>query len=159
MDSFATVTALLSAFDVVKAAIAARDDHKVAEAEQRLTRVLVDVQSVCLGLQQKVQASIQTEAADKHPTREMEGKILELEQRAIDRSRYALTTLSEGVYALASKEDTDSSEPKHYLCQPCMDNRRKEATLQRTVELLTIFLTCPECGYKYPTGWAILGSL
>lgn len=155
MDAVTAFASLQGAVEFAKTAIVARDHHKVAEAEQRLTRVLVDVQMACLELNQKAQASVDAEYAAKNRVRELEQQVAELAKRAAERERYELTELSEGVHVLAVKEDLKGTEPHHYLCQPCMDNRGKKATLQRGVEGFMIHLACPECGYKYPTGKGI----
>lgn len=143
------------AISFAKAVMEARDYHKVAEVEQRLTRVLVDVQAAYLELYERAAASNDSAYALKGRVRELEEKLGELELRTADRGRYEIAALSEGVYVLSLKHDSAGAEPHHYLCQPCMDNRGKKATLQRIVEGFMIKLACPECGYKYPTGKGI----
>ena len=152
MDMITALASMRALIDFAKVAVSARDDHQIAEVEQRLTRVLLDVTSAGLELQQKVQAGIDTERALKDRVRELEEQVADLVKRAAERERYKLTTLSEDVFALALKEECAGTDPHHHLCQPCMDNRGKKATLQRTTQGFMVYLTCPECGYNYPTG-------
>ncbi|EHK65970.1 hypothetical protein [Achromobacter arsenitoxydans] len=152
MDMISALASMRALIDFTKVAVAARDDHQIAQVEQRLTRVLLDVTSAGLELQQKVQAGIDTERALKDRVRELEEQVADLVKRAAERERYKLAPLSEDVFALALKEECAGTDPHHHLCQPCMDNRGKKATLQRKTKGFMIYLTCPECSYDYPTG-------
>lgn len=146
MDIATAFTSLSSALSLVQGAATLRDEAKITSATQEVTRVLVEAQSACLDLQQKLFASTQEERAAKDQIRELLTRINQLERKASEKERYALTKLHISTYVYLLKEDAQGDEPVHYLGQPCMDNRGKKAVLQGNSTLLI----CPECKQHYP---------
>ncbi len=61
----------------------------------------------------------------------LEKKIMEIEDWQKEASRYELKELASGVYVYCIKETAKSSEPNHYLCAKCYNDRNK-TILQRT---------------------------
>lgn len=145
MDVMTALAGIRATIDFTKAAVANRDDHKIAEVEQRLTRVLIDVQDVCLGLQQKLAASAEAESAAKDLVRDVSDKVRKLEAAAAERDKYELAEPYSGTFVLNLKDRSGAMEPFHRLCQPCMDNLGKKFVLQGGPS----FFRCPSCKHNY----------
>lgn len=145
MDIATAFTALNGAFSLWQTAAAARDDAKIANAKQEVTRVLIEAQAACLDLQQKLFASSEAERAAKDEARQLREKIGELLRKAEERERYELAKLYINTYVYRLREDAQDGQPMHYLCQPCMDNSGKKSVLQGGETALR----CPECNQTY----------
>jgi len=152
MELSAALSALNATFQLTKAAIGMRDDAKIADATQKLKEVIVDTTNTVIAIQEKLLSIQEANDAIKSKCRQLEDEKAELHRHMSDRARYSLSKISEGVFALSINDVMQPNELAHYLCQPCMDNRHKKATLQRIVERYEILLVCPECKFKYPTG-------
>lgn len=143
---------LKTAFDLTKAAVAARDDNKLAEAKQALNDRIIDVQNAALQLQEKHSAARDEIDALKDEKRKLSARIAEIEQKNAEREKYDLKELSDGVFVLAEVGPSDDGRSPHYLCQPCMDNSAKKGVLKRELHSFQYVLTCPVCGNKYASG-------
>lgn len=151
MDIATAFKSLSSTLSLFRRAVALRDEAKITHATQEVTRVLIEAQAACLDLQQKLFTSAQAERTAKDQIRELQARINELEHKASEKDRYALTKLHINTYVYRLKEGTQSNEPVHYLCQPCMDNAGKKSVLQGNSTLLL----CPECKQHYPVAAAV----
>lgn len=145
MDIATAFTALNGAFSLWQTAAAARDDAKIADAKQEVTRVLIEAQSACLDLQQKLFASSEAERAAKDEARQLREQISELLRKSEERERYELAKLHINTYVYRLRADAQNGQPMHYLCQPCMDNSGKKSVLQGG----KTSVRCPECKQAY----------
>lgn len=152
MEISAALAALNTTFQLTKAAIGIRDDAKIADATQRLKEVIADTTNSVIAVQEKLLSVQQAQATIERKCRQLEDENAEMHRHATERAGYSLMEISEGVFALGVNGTIQPGDPAHYLCQPCMDNRHKKATLQRIEEKFEILLICPECKFKYPTG-------
>ncbi|WP_238909160.1 hypothetical protein [Achromobacter ruhlandii] len=159
MDIASAFSSLSAAIGLAQNALSARDERKISDAKQEITRVLIEVQNSCLDLQQKLFASSQAERAAEDACRALAAQVEKLQQRIADRARYELAELSAGVLVLRLNQAEANGEPPHYLCQPCMDNRDKKAVLQRHEEGWVYWMQCPECRYNYRTDETIPVSI
>lgn len=151
MTVTAAIAGLKNAVDLAKAAVAARDELKLAEMQQSINDRVIDVQNAALALQEK-QAGARDEIDElKEQLRSANEKIAELDRKRAIRSQYVLHQLTEGVFVLASTS-ADTSQPAHLICQPCMDNDNKLGVLQQTSKYGGIKLKCPLCAMEYRTG-------
>ncbi|MBJ9673347.1 hypothetical protein [Burkholderia gladioli] len=151
MTVTAAIAGLKNTFDLAKAAVAARDEMKLAEMQQSINDRIIDVQNAALALQEK-QSSARDEIDElKDQLRTANEKIAKMDQKRAVRDQYVLEQLTDGVFVLASIEP-DTSPPGHYICQPCMDNDNRLAVLQRTSKYGGIKLKCPLCSTEYRTG-------
>jgi Zn finger protein HypA/HybF involved in hydrogenase expression len=76
---------------------------------------------------------IQANAAQSAPVdriRELERTIADLETWDAEKTRYELKSLAPGSFAYGLKANENGSEPIHYICQSCYENRKK-SILQR----------------------------
>ena len=145
MDIATAFTALNGAISLWQTATAARDEAKISDAKQEITRVLIEAQSACLDLQQKLFACSEAERAAKDEARQLRDQIGELLRKAEERDRYELVKLYINTFVYRLKEGEQSGQPMHYLCQPCMDNSSKKSVLQGG----NTSLRCPECKQQY----------
>ncbi|KWD07206.1 hypothetical protein [Burkholderia stagnalis] len=152
MTVTAAIAGLKNTIDLAKAAIAARDDLKLAEMQQSINDRVIDVQNAALALQEKQSAARDEIDELKEQLRAANAKISELDRKRTVREQYVLEELAEGVFALASIDPDTSDHPPHYVCQPCMDNNSVTAILQQTGKYGTIKLKCPVCSTEYRTG-------
>jgi len=148
MDIASAFSSLSAAIGLAQNALSARDERKVADAKQEITRVLIEVQNSCLDLQQKLFASAQSERSTEDECRTLRQRIAELEKQAAERDRYEMKEIHPGTFVLRLKEFTANGEPPHNLCQPCMDNLGKKAVLQMAYGWNSK-LACPECKTEY----------
>lgn len=155
----AAIAGLKNSYDLVKAAIAARDDVKLAEARQAVNDRIIDVQNAALALQEKQSAARDDIESLKESLRAANAKVAELEQMQAERGKYALHAISQGVHVYASKIDdagaSATSEPQHYICQPCFDGPEKRkvvlnyAPRQRAgVYSVPASWSCPVCKHS-----------
>lgn len=152
MELSAALAALNATFQLTKAAIEIRDDSKITDATQKLKEVIIDTTNTVIAVQEKLVSMHEANDAIKNKCRQLEDENAALHRHMSDRARYSLSEISKGVFALGINDVAEPNERAHYLCQSCMDNRHKKATLQRIVEKYEILLVCPECKFKYPTG-------
>ncbi|KMJ92470.1 hypothetical protein ACH58_07540 [Achromobacter xylosoxidans] len=148
MDIASAFSSLSAAIGLAQNALSARDERKIADAKQEITRVLIEVQNSCLDLQQKLFASAQAERSTEDECRALRQRVAELEKQAADRDRYEMKEIHPGTFVLRLKESAANGEPPHSLCQPCMDNVGKKAVLQAPYGWDTK-LICPECKTEY----------
>ena len=145
MDVMTALAGIRAAIDFTKTAVASRDDHKIAEVEQRLTRVLIDVQAVCVGLQQELAASVDAERTAKDSIRDLTEKVRNLKKSAAKRAKYQLAQPYLGTFVLDLKDRSGVKEPFHRICQPCMDNLGQKFALQGGPSVIY----CPGCKHSY----------
>ncbi|MPV69443.1 hypothetical protein [Burkholderia sp. BE17] len=125
MTVTAAIAGLKNTIDLAKAAVAARDELKLAEMQQSINDRVIDVQNAALALQEK-QAAARDEIDElKEALRTAKATIAELERTQSEREKYVLEGIGHGSFVYALKEEatgiTVSGEPRHYICQPCFD--------------------------------------
>lgn len=119
---------LKTAFDLTKAAVAARDDHKLAEAKQALNERIIDVQNAALQLQEKHAAARDEIESLKADLRDMREMVRTLESARDDRAQYELEEVIAGRFAYRFL----GQGAHHLVCQPCFDGPdRRKSVLQR----------------------------
>lgn len=152
----ATLSSLKASVDLARTAVALRDDAKLAEATQALNDRIIDVQNAALQLQERQSAARDEIEALKDEARELRAKIAQLEQKRADRAQYRLHELGkEGVFVLALAAPQNPSDPMHYLCQTCMDNKSEKVVLRRGSLYGSVYLECVSCKNQYYTGESV----
>lgn len=124
MTVTAAIAGLKNTIDLAKAAVAARDDLKLAEMQQSINDRVIDVQNAALALQEK-QAAARDEIDElKEQLRTANTKSAELERALGERAAYKLHAVSDRGFVYRFVGD---DEPEHFICQPCYDgpDRRK----------------------------------
>lgn len=151
----ATLNALRTSLDLAKGAIATRDDMKLAELDKSLHKEIIDVQSAAIELLGKLSTATDEIDALKDRERELRREIAGIKERVAERAKYRLHELTDGIFVLAcdaQTNDAGTTEPAHYLCQPCMDNEAKKGVLQRKGGPVNVTLVCNLCKASYFTG-------
>jgi hypothetical protein len=152
----ASIGIAFTALDTIRkglgAAIELRDFNKAATELAKLNEALISAQTALLA-QNTALFDLQQE---KFETAE---KLRKAEESLAERGRYSLFELTSGNYAYrvnvapqqSGSSEPGSSEPMHYLCQPCFDSGRK-VVLQRQCALGSIHARCPACTNEVDTG-------
>jgi len=152
----ASIGIAFSAIDMIRkglgAAIEVRDFNQAATELAKLNEALISAQSALLA-QNSALFDLQRE---KFETAE---KLRKLEETITERGRYALVEITRGGFAYKANGvpmqggacDPASSEPTHYLCQPCFDSGRK-VVLQREKRYGVVYAKCSVCSLTVDTG-------
>lgn len=140
------IAGLKNAIDLAKAAVAARDELKLAEMQQSINDRIIDVQNAALALQEKQSAARDEIDELKELLRASNTKCETLKQELAERANYKLHAISVRgfAYRYAGRE-----EPEHFVCQSCFDNqpKRKVVLIHRpgVPGRLSERYTCPAC--------------
>lgn len=127
-----------AAFDLTKAFVDVRDATKAQEVKFELMRLLIQAQ--------------ETEVALVAEKRDLEERVRKLETWEREKERYLLEEVGLGGFAYAIRPEAQGSEPKHYLCAYCYEQRKKSP-------LMTVYipqgraemLKCQPCGAEIVT--------
>lgn len=145
MTVTAAIAGLKNTFDLAKAAVAARDELKLAEMQQSINDRVIDVQNAALALQEK-QSSARDEIDKlKEELRVAKKTIGTLEAKLSQANDYKLTRLSH--YGFAYKY-IGTEEAEHLVCQPCFDNvpsRKVVLHFSRGDESTVAYWGCSVC--------------
>lgn len=145
----AAIAALKNSVDMVKSAIATRDELKLTEMQQVLNDRVIDVQNAALALQEK-----QSDARDQIDTlkddlRAARSRVQELESERSERSQYALFRFDSCHTAYRSVEGI---APTHFICQPCFDGPDKRKVvlqynppIEAGIHSQGAWRSCPVC--------------
>lgn len=152
----ASIGTAFTAIDLIRkglgAAIELRDFNKAAAELAKLNEALISAQTALLA-QNTALFDLQRE---KFETAE---KLRKAEEALAERGRYSLFELTTGNYAYrvnvaplpSGPGEPGSSEPVHYLCQPCFDGGKK-VVLQRHEIWGSVHARCPTCTLEVDTG-------
>ncbi|KVN17942.1 MULTISPECIES: hypothetical protein [unclassified Burkholderia] len=141
----AAIAGLKNTIDLAKAAVAARDELKLAEMQQSINDRVIDVQNAALALQEK-QAAARDEIDElKEQLRTANAKLGDLERALGERAEYKLHAVSERgfVYRFVGQD-----EPEHFICQPCYDGPERRKTVLRFTprgQYSVASYSCPTC--------------
>ena len=135
--------------DLVSAAVAVRDDAKLADASRQLKEVVSRAYDALIQLQAQQIASAEKLSAKVEENQALRDRIAELSQRAAETERYSLAELAPGTLALRIKPEYQGTEPIHYLCQTCMCKGIK-AVLNQFDRFRVPTWRCPNCNNEYP---------
>ncbi|WP_157653832.1 hypothetical protein [Burkholderia ubonensis] len=135
MTVTAAIAGLKNTIDLVKAAVAARDDLKLAEMQQSINDRVIDIQNAALALQEKQSAARDEIDGLKEDLRVARSKLAELERARTESDKYVLHKVGQGRFAYTLKQDTNGStvsgEPQHLICQSCFDGPEKRKVVLR----------------------------
>jgi hypothetical protein len=142
---FSVVTAAMSALTTARTLgqtlVGLRDFNESAAVVAQLNGELLRAQESLFSLSAQLH---ELQHENFQTAEELKG----LRERLIDRARYALHELSQGVFVYRSNgaTATGDSEPVHYLCQPCFDKGAKAVLVY---SLVTGHRRCPICRTDY----------
>lgn len=131
---------------MAKAMSGIRDFNLVAEKAAAINEQLLKAQEALLA-----HNAAMFELQDKYF--EAREELRKLQEAASERGRYTLFKFPQGHLAyrmnvtpqLGGASQPGSTEPEHYVCQPCFDNGRKVVLQQHLVMGAECGLICPVC--------------
>ena len=124
-----------AALDLIKLAVAARDDVKVQAALIDANTRLLELSMAALALSEKITALQSELAATQRDKAQIEAKLN-------DRASYTLHEVRSGAFVYAPKDASSGEEPMHYLCQHCYDNGVKSILRSMDSPMLGRSLEC-----------------
>ncbi len=128
MDFSALVSAVggaKTAVELVKTAIAARDQAKAEEAITDVKRNLSTAYDSLLAVSQQSLELVQKLATAQEKIQSLEKEKNSLQSEIEERDRYVLADIGRGVIAYVLKEGDQRGDTPHRLCQPCMTKGHK----------------------------------
>jgi hypothetical protein len=150
---FSTISAAASSIsiakDLLRAVVGIRDFNEIALAVSKLNDQLLNAQDSLFKHQTQLLA-----LQEQHF--ETTQKLRKAEEALAERGRYSLFALSEGVMVYrvnltpmdGQVGDPVTTEPLHYVCQPCFDKGIK-VVLQRIDHSLSTTHFCSNCRQNY----------
>lgn len=130
--------AIKTAKDLAQAMIGLRD-AKAIEAKR------LEFQSTLIEAQERILAAQEERAELLNRVRTLEEEIAGFKAWGAERERYELKQIAPGAFAYMPKPAVRGSEPPHWLCATCFENRRK-AFLQKQAQIARdAIYKCPTC--------------
>jgi len=141
MSSFqAAATSLQTAGSIVKAILDLRDAAAVHAKVMELNSVIIEAQSHTLHAQADSFAQVSR-------IRELEDRIVQMEDWEREKQRYQLHEVKPGVLAYILKEGMAEGEPAHQLCANCYQHRIKSILQEEHLAVGRVhLLVCNRCG-------------
>ena len=96
-------------------------------------------------LQEKILSARDAQTALLERIGALEKEVANFEKWDAEKENYQLSKIAEDTFAYASKPNAHSSEPAHYICARCYQDRKK-SILQRAD---AAHMFCPECKTKF----------
>ena len=147
LSEIPTALAALSNLRTLAKAIA---DSKVESAlrEQAVESgfAIIDAQNAIISLQSQYQSLLEEKDTLKK-------QLIEMENWEGESARYELIQIADGVFVYALKNDYETTEPAHWLCPDCYQNRKKsilqfQYALRRTTNRRNNAFKCGQCGVE-----------
>jgi hypothetical protein len=114
----AAITTIRSAYDLTKAMIATRDAKLLANGARDLQMMLSEAIGKFLEAQQAQVAQLEEIAS-------LKAEIAKFRDWEAEKQQYELQDVGTGAFAYMKKPEVRGSEPPHWLCPTCFENRKK----------------------------------
>lgn len=112
------LTSLKAAKDIAQTMISLRDTAAFQDK-------VIEFQSKILDAQQAALSANEERAGMLETISNLEQEVADLKAWETEKQRYELKSVGNGTFAYVLKEDTESSEPFHFLCTKCYEDRKK----------------------------------
>ncbi len=132
------LSSIRTTIDVVKGFQSTYSSIQIMEAKTELLERLIGIQSTALSLQQEHSALI-------NEKNELQKKFIEFDSWKETESSYRLIDLDKGKFVYALKSPQLSSEPNHWLCQNCFNDRKKSILQAIFVNDFDEMYVCNRC--------------
>jgi hypothetical protein len=139
------ITSIKSATEIVKGAIDLRDEKKINDALQEVNAKLLATQELML-------AAYEERLAIHKRVEELEKMRMEIENWEREADRYSLKQLVPTVLVYALKEPVQGSEPVHYICPNCYNDRKKSLLHRRPSSFDGEVISCDNCSFEQHVG-------
>jgi len=133
----AFISSISALIKIAKGLQSVRDQHQISQATSELLERILSVQGDALSLQEQHFSLI-------HEKEKIEKKLSEFEDWKNTQSQYSLFRTLYGKVVYVPNESHKSSEPKHWLCANCF-NERKKSILQPQNDGNNFTFFCPKC--------------
>ncbi|WP_415034899.1 hypothetical protein [Azonexus sp.] len=130
--------AIKGAAEITQGLLSLKTDAAVATKATELTGIIFDVQQKLIAIQSDYAAVVARE-------RDLEAKIMQLENWAHEQERYQLHELAPGTLTYRIKPAMQGTEPMHDLCPRCYQNGIKSILQNNGIEKGHHILLCPQC--------------
>lgn len=124
MDPVSIFASAKTAYDIAKGINTLKTDVERNKAVSKILEVLLSVQNDALSMKEK-HSLLLTEKDN------LAQKIMEFEKWDKVELQYELKEIASGVFVYVYKKTNNSSQPEHYLCAKCYQDRKK-SIFQRT---------------------------
>lgn len=141
----AAASSLKAMSDIAAAILDLRDEAKIRTKVMELQRAIIEAQSYTLAAQTDGLAQVGR-------IRELEQRVVELENWAAEKERYELHQVKDGVFTYALKETMRNGEPQHQICAKCYQDGIKSVLQEEHLAVgRTRLLVCHRCGSELIT--------
>ena len=118
MDVASALSTITALGELTKLIVSGKVDSEVKAKAAELNNSILSLQGTLFFLQSQNHELLES----KHS---LESKLVEISNWEKQASRYQLHELCSGVFVYTLKEDENNSEPSHYICPNCYQERRK----------------------------------
>ena len=132
------ITSTKAAYDIAKGVSTLQSEVDRNQAVSKILEVLVSVQFQA----SSVLAKMNELEVEKH---ELTKKLLELESWSKTEKKYQLKEIASGVFIYEHQPVNESSEPLHWLCATCFQDRQKSILQRKQKSVGGIIYICHKC--------------
>jgi hypothetical protein len=133
-------------------------DIASASNEAKRNAQLIEFQKAIINANALIASVQQQNASLSREKDELKKQIMQLENWARERDRYAMITVFQIATVYSLKESMSNGEPPHYICPKCYQHGQK-MILQPSSPKGFIHIVCPACDFDIPTGRRGIGSI
>jgi DNA-directed RNA polymerase subunit M/transcription elongation factor TFIIS len=143
MNEFAALMGSLKAsIEIIKGLKSTYDAHTVSQALSEILERLIALQGAMLSLQEKHSLLIKEKD-------DLTKKLMELEEGKQVDQLYDLIEIIPGTFVYRFKVSNNSTQPLHYACANCRDDRTRYYKLQGVNTEIGMVYTCHKCNFQF----------
>ena len=128
---------------IAEGLLAIRDISVVTSKVAELNSKIIDVQQGLFQLQEERRTLIEKNSS-------LEKQITDFENWEVEKEKYELVQVAPGAFGYMEKLNGKNTNPPHWLCTTCFENRRK-SIFQPTNAISFSVYQCVPCGTKFTT--------
>ena len=98
-----------------------------------------------IALQITISGLVKEKDAAHEEAQEYKNRYLQLADWNAQAARYELKEIATGVFVYASKNDTEGTDPAHWLCPNCYQDRNKSILQRKSRDWGGTTYACPRC--------------
>ena len=133
-----TLSSTKAAYDIAKSIRELQSDVERNESISNILEALISAQAQALAVQEKTQELV----LEKH---ELIKKLMEFEKWAQTEQQYELKEIAPGTFVYSYKKADGSSQPQHWLCSKCYQERKAQIIQLDRVSAGGRNYFCPNC--------------
>jgi hypothetical protein len=133
----AALQSIKTAHTIIKGIQSLKNEVEIKQQASELLSVILDLQSDIFNLQSKYDELIK----DRH---QLELKIKSYDDWKSIKKDYSLLEIEHGYFVYSQNNKYTGSEPKHWLCTNCFENKRKSILIIKRPGFYDDYI-CPNC--------------